>query len=156
MDLFLYSVGYQQYYWTGTSLKRARSTGAQQSTGNMNTYQNSEDENMKHICNICGKQTISRKKLKQHQDEVHKSEGFKCTECDQRVESKSYLSKHIRAIHERVKYHCGQCNHNATSKGNLAKHKRAFNERVKYPCGQLQKLVLSNKFTFHSHYLRLD
>ena len=90
----------------------------------MNLDQNLEDDNMKHICNICGKQTLSREKLKQHQNEVHKSKGFKCTEFDQRVKSKKNLSQHIRPVHERVKYPCRQCDHKATSKSHLAEHKR--------------------------------
>ena len=72
----------------------------------MNTYQNSEDDNMKHICNMCGKQTLSREKLKQHQAKVHKSKGFNCTEFDQTVKLNSSLSQHIRAVHEGVKYSC--------------------------------------------------
>ena len=48
----------------------------------MGIYQNSEDESMKQSCNICGKQVLTKKKLKQHQDAVHRNKGFKCTECD--------------------------------------------------------------------------
>ena len=53
----------------------------------MNIYQNSEDESMKHSCNICGKQLLTIEKLKQHQDAVHKNNGFKCKECDHWVKS---------------------------------------------------------------------
>ena len=63
----------------------------------MNTYQHTEDLTIKHICNICGKQLLTKGKLKQHQDAVHKSKGYKCTECDHRVKSKSGLNVHIRA-----------------------------------------------------------
>ena len=52
----------------------------------MNVHQNSKDQNTKHICNICGKQILTKEKLKQHQDAVHKSKEFKCTECDHRGE----------------------------------------------------------------------
>ena len=42
----------------------------------MNLDQNLEDDNMKHICNICGKQTLSREKLKHHQAKVQKVKGL--------------------------------------------------------------------------------
>ena len=51
----------------------------------MNIYRNTEDEFSKHSCNICGKQMLTKEKLKQHQDKVNKDKGLKCTECDQRV-----------------------------------------------------------------------
>ena len=98
----------------------------------MEVYQNIEDQNVKPICNICGKQTLTKERLKQHQDAVHKSKGVKCTECDLWVKSWSSLSQHIRIVHDGVKYHCRQCDHKATSQGNLARHKRAVHEGVKY------------------------
>ena len=39
-------------------------------------HQNSEDEYRKYNCSICGKQILTNKKLKQHQDAVHKNKGF--------------------------------------------------------------------------------
>ena len=69
----------------------------------MNIYQNSEDEHVKQSCNICGKQILTKKKLKQHQETVHRNKGFKCTECDRWVKSRNSLSQHIRAVHEGVK-----------------------------------------------------
>ena len=55
----------------------------------MNIHQNSEDEHMKYNCSICGKQMLTKKKLKQHEDAVHKNKGFKCTECDHWVKSRN-------------------------------------------------------------------
>ena len=66
----------------------------------MNIHQNTEDEVLKHICNICGKQILTKEKLKRHQDEVHKNKGLKCTKCDHRVKSRSSLRQHIRAVRE--------------------------------------------------------
>ena len=66
----------------------------------MNIYQNTEDEVLKHSCNICGKQILTKEKLKQHQDEVHKNKGLLCTECDHREKSKSSLNQHIRVVHD--------------------------------------------------------
>ena len=43
----------------------------------MNIFQNTEDKLLKHSCNIRGKQILTKKKLKQHQDEVHKNKGLK-------------------------------------------------------------------------------
>ena len=63
----------------------------------MNMYQS-----IKHICNICGKQKLTEEKLKQHQDAVHKSKGFKCTECEHSLKSKCSLSRHKREVHEGV------------------------------------------------------
>ena len=103
------------------------------SAENMNINQNSEDDYMKHSCNICGKQILTKKKLKQHQDAVHKNEGIKCTECDHRLKSKSILNQHIRAVHEGVMYPCRQCDRKAPSKGSLAQHKRTLYDGVKYP-----------------------
>ena len=97
----------------------------------MNGYQNLEDQNIKHICSICGKQTRTKKKLKQHEDAVHKSKEFECTKCGQRLKSKESLDQHIRAVHEQVKYPCRQCDHKATSKSHLAEHnKHKFVQKV--------------------------
>ena len=42
----------------------------------MNVYQYSEDDFIKQGCNICGKQLLTKMKLKQHQDAVHKKKGL--------------------------------------------------------------------------------
>ena len=94
----------------------------------MNIDQNSQDRFNKHICNVCGKQTLTEKRLKEHQYAVHESKEFKCTRCGKRLKSKSNLSQHIRAVHEGVKYRCRQCDHRATSKGSLTRHRRAVHE----------------------------
>ena len=41
----------------------------------MKVYQNSEDDFIQQGCNICGKQLLSKEKLKQHQDAMHKNKG---------------------------------------------------------------------------------
>ena len=102
----------------------------------MNICQNTEDAFMKHSCNICGKQIFTKKKLNQHQDEVHKDKGLKCIKGVHRVKSRRGLSQHIKIIHEGVKYPCRQCDHKAISNGNRARHERAVHEGVKYPCRQ--------------------
>ena len=88
------------------------------SSGNMNIYRNTEDKFLKHRCNICEKQILTKEKIKQHQDEVHKNKGLKCTECNHRVKSRSSLSQHIEVVHEGVRFLCRQCDHKATSNGN--------------------------------------
>ena len=70
----------------------------------MGIYQNSEDESMKQSCNICGKQVLTKKKLKQHQDAVHRNKGFKCTECDHWYKTRSSLSQNIGAVHDGVNF----------------------------------------------------
>ena len=45
----------------------------------MNIYQNTEDEFLKQSCNICGKQILTKEKLKQHQDEVHRNKVIHIT-----------------------------------------------------------------------------
>ena len=85
----------------------------------MDVYQNSEHKDIKHICNICGKQTLTKEILKHHQDAVHEGKMFKLTEYHQKAQTKSHLSQHKRAVHNRVKYPCMQCDHKAISKGNL-------------------------------------
>ena len=67
------------------------------SSGNMNIYRNTEDKFLKHRCNICEKQILTKEKIKQHQDEVHKNKGLKCTECNHRVKSRSSLSRPHRS-----------------------------------------------------------
>ena len=42
----------------------------------MKVYQNSEDHNINPLWNICGKQTLTRETLKQHQDAVHESKDL--------------------------------------------------------------------------------
>ena len=92
----------------------------------MNIYQNSEDEHVRQSCNICGKQILTKKQLKRHQDEVHKNKGFKCTECDHWFKLKWSLNQHIRIVHEGVKYPCKQCDHKASSKRILPNTKEQF------------------------------
>ena len=75
----------------------------------MNIFQNTEDKLLKHSCKlrkIRGKQILTKKKLKQHQDEVHKNTGLKCKECDQRVKSRSSLNQHMQVVHEGVRFPC--------------------------------------------------
>ena len=118
----------------------------------MNIYQNSEDEFMKHGCNICGKQMLTKNKLKQHEDAAHKNKGFECTECDHWVKSRNSLSQHKRAVHEGLKYPCRQCDHTATTKPGLAQHKRAvhegeavsgkFNHRWKWPVSKMDETYI--------------
>ena len=66
----------------------------------MNIHQNSEDEYMKYNCSICGKQILTKKKLKQHQDAVHKNKEFKCAQCNHWLKSRCSLRQHIRAVHD--------------------------------------------------------
>ena len=63
----------------------------------MKVYQNSEDQNINPLCNICGKQTFTKETLKQHQDAVHKSKGLECAECNQ-IKSKSQTWKKLRTV----------------------------------------------------------
>ena len=46
----------------------------------MNFYQNTEDDFFKHSCNICGKQLLTKKNLKKHQD-VHKQDQVVNSSC---------------------------------------------------------------------------
>ena len=76
----------------------------------MNIDRNREDEFLKHSCNICGKQMLTKEKLKQHQDEVHKNKGLKCTECDYSVKSKGHLAQHKRKTFEAQLQHSLETN----------------------------------------------
>ena len=95
----------------------------------MNVHQNSEDPNVSHICNICGKQKSTKEKLKHHQDALHKIKAF---------EYDHWVKLNKRALREGVKYPCSQCDNKLTSKSSLAQHKRAVHEEVKYTCGQCE------------------
>ena len=67
----------------------------------MNIYRNTEDKFLKHRCNICEKQILTKEKIKQHQDEVHKNKGLKCTECNHRVKSRWFISLELWGLNSK-------------------------------------------------------
>ena len=61
---------------------------------------------MKLKCRICEKECLSKKQLKQHMKEDHKTK-IKCKECTESFDRMSDLEEHIEEIHNIIKqYGC--------------------------------------------------
>ena len=100
----------------------------------MRALQQQKHENRAHVCNGCGKQTVSNLELTNHHSDEHGGRKYKCRYCEYRVIEKGTLSLHVQAVHEDVKLKlpCTHCNYKASSKSILTQHRRSVHEGVKY------------------------
>ena len=80
---------------------------------------NSDIEEDKHICQLCGYQTAQKNYLKLHEQAVHEGNKYQCNQCEFQATKKSKLVTHQQALHEGMKYQCNRCDYQATWKSDL-------------------------------------
>ena len=51
------------------------------------------------VCNVCGKQFKSQKKLSQHSWATHSDENLPCSSCDKTFRTKKHLANHMTDKH---------------------------------------------------------
>ena len=88
------------------------------------------------VCNVCGKQYKSQKKLSDHSWATHSDENLPCSSCDKTFRTKTHLANHITNKHtEKEPVQCDfktnnmTCTYYSTSKGNLKAHKKRVHKK---------------------------
>ena len=86
----------------------------------------------KHICQLCGYQTLQKTHLKLHCQAAHEGRRFQCSEC---------------------KYQCLECDYQVTAKGNLVSHKKSVRMGQKFQCPECdyQATQKSKRVTHHKN-----
>ena len=88
------------------------------------------------VCNVCGKQFKSQKKLSDHSWATHSDENLPCSSCDKTFRTKKHLANHMTDKHtEKEPVQCDfktnnmTCTYYSTSKGNLKAHKKRVHKK---------------------------
>ena len=115
------------------------------------------------VCNVCGKQFKSQKKLSDHSWATHSDENLPCSSCDKTFRTKTHLANHITNKHtEKEPVQCDFKTNNmtstyySTSKGNLKAHKKRVHEKVtvldqhKFACSSCD-FKTDKKFNLERH-----
>jgi hypothetical protein len=72
-----------------------------------------------YTCHICGHQTSSKRRLKNHQQVAHEGKNYPCRECEYQATKKGSLTQHQAAVHAGKMYLADSCDYQATSRGHL-------------------------------------
>ena len=115
------------------------------------------------VCNVCGKQFKSQKKLSQHSWATHSDENLPCSSCDKTFRTKKHLANHMTDKHtEKEPVQCDfktndmACTYYSTSKSNLKAHKKRIHEKVtvldphKFACSSCD-FKTDKKFNLERH-----
>ena len=88
-----------------------------------------------HVCEICGKNFISKGSLTNHL-RLHTEKKFKCPMegCRQAYVHRHALIMHMRVHTEERPYLCDECGYAGKSKNQLTRHKRTHTGEKKYSC----------------------
>ena len=83
------------------------------------------------VCNVCGKQFITKNAMYIHMRGVHIEVEFPCNDCNKIFKSKTKLAYHTRATHqEKDSFYCDvksgeiQCIYYSATESNLRTHKK--------------------------------
>ena len=60
----------------------------------------SDIEENKHTCELCGYQTSRKNNLKLHEQAIHEGKKYQCYQCDYQTTKKSILVTHQQSLHE--------------------------------------------------------
>ena len=114
------------------------------------------------VCNVCGKQLITKNALYFHMLGVHTEVEVPCNDCDKIFKSKTKLAYHIRATHQaRDRFYCDvkfgdtRCIYYSATKSNLRAHKKRVHEKPlpnppKLVCGSCDYRT-NTKFNLDRH-----
>ena len=116
-----------------------------------------------YVCNICGKQFLTKGGLSSHNWAVHNTVESPCTVCDKIFRNKKHLADHMSNTHtENQRFSCdfktgeSACSYYSTTKTNLMAHKKRVHEKTidaippKHACG-LCGYRTNSKFSLRRH-----
>lgn len=83
-------------------------------------------EGVRHICEMCGKESPNATALYMHKKYVHWSEKIhKCTICEKAFKEEKTLREHMAALHTgEMLYSCGYCSKTCNSSATMHKHRK--------------------------------
>ena len=89
------------------------------------------------VCNVCGKQFMTKNALYDHNWGVHTEVESPCSDCDKIFRNKTKLAYHIKTTHqEKESFYCDvksgeiQCIYYSATKSNLRTHKKRVHEKT--------------------------
>ena len=116
-----------------------------------------------YVCNICGKQFVTKSGLSGSNWAVHNTVESPCTVCDKIFRNKNHLAVHMSNTHaENERFSCdlktgeSACSYYSTTKSNLRAHKKRVHEKTinvippKHACG-LCGYRTNSKVSLSSH-----
>ena len=65
----------------------------------------------KHICQLCGYQTLQKTHLNLHSRAAHEERRFQCSECDYQASKKSNIESHKKSVHTGKTFQCPECDY---------------------------------------------
>ena len=81
-------------------------------------------------CCECGKHFISKSKLSEHIDGVHKKiRKYHCDQCEKVFKRRGELVQHIQAKHENNKYFCEFCDYEGNTQKHLKRHIKSAHDK---------------------------
>ena len=90
-----------------------------------------------YVCNICGKQFLTKGRLSSHNWAVHNTFESPCIVCDKIFTNKKHLAVHMSNTHaENQRFSCdfktgeSACSYYSTTKTNLTAHKKRVHEKT--------------------------
>ena len=63
----------------------------------------------KHICQLCGYQTLKKTQLRLHAQALHDGTKFQCQECEYQATQKGHLQTNHKTVHTGQKFQCQEC-----------------------------------------------
>ena len=100
-----------------------------------------------YVCNICGKQFLTKGGLSSHNWAVHNTVESPCTVCDKIFTNKKHLAVHMSNTHaENQRFSCdfktgeSACSYYSTTKSNLRAHKKRVHEKNNWRTPFLQNM----------------
>ena len=106
------------------------------------------DDKKKHICDFCGKSSISKSLLKFHVLSVHQGQEFPCDQCNAILSTNKTLSNHKKIVHEKIKdFKCDLCDVSFGNKKDLSQHIELvhFENSKTFQCKLCEKSFTTNK-----------
>ena len=114
------------------------------------------------VCNVCGKQFMTKNALYDHNWGVHTEVESPCSDCDKIFRNKTKLAYHIKTTHqEKESFYCDvksgeiECIYYSATKSNLRTHKKRVHEKtlqnpLKLVCGSCDYRT-NTKFNLDRH-----
>ncbi len=133
-------------------------------------------------CRICPAAFKEARKLRRHENNVHKdtklhcpkcdrvyscqdslqrhlaishenAKIYKCTDCPRQFQTQQSLRDHIRAVHEKKMYECHRCNKKYCYRENLHRHVAVIHRNIRIKCTQCER-TFQNKVLLTNHQQR--
>ena len=132
-------------------MKCHTSTGAEPSP---EPSENEVDDGASFLCDVCGKDFVSRRSLKYHEKQVHSDKLFQCQECCKKFSTASSLKQHV-IRHTDLPQECAVCqkvckNSSTLDYHMLTKHDIQHGKYPLYKCSVCDKTFVVRSL-LHNH-----